>query len=160
MDVDELIGAESLSQRYAFLARLAGRLSDLKVVVHDDTCHLRLMVESQTARTAIARRLTSMSYIVDEYHSTGHVGKWCSTTCMPKLPFNQELLKGFPTNICEIENSELSPLGHTVHHMGRWMFQLCVQEDIDVLNMKTLQTLAARKQVAERKAARGATPDT
>ena len=146
--MDELIGAESLSQRYAFLARLAVRLPDLGTVVHDDACHLRLMAESQTTRTAIAKRLASMKYIVDEYHASGHVGKRCSTTCLPSLSFNQDQLRGFPTNICETMNSELSPLGHTVHHMGRWVFQLAVQEYVDVLNMKTLQNHAARWEVA------------
>ena len=57
MDLDELIGAESPSQRYRFLARLAARVPTLKVIVHDDACHLRLMAESQQKRTAIATRL-------------------------------------------------------------------------------------------------------
>ena len=154
--MDELIGAESLSQRYAFLARLAGRLPDLETIVHDDACHLRLMAESKMATTDIAKRLVSMKYIVDEYHASGHVGKWCSTACLPGLASNKDMLRGFPTNICEIMNSELSPLGHTVHHMGRWVFQLAVQEYVDVLNMKTLQNHAVRRKAAERKASRDA----
>ena len=58
-------------------------------------------------------------------------------------------------------SSELSPLGHTVHHMGRWVCQLNIQEEVDVLNMKTLQKLESRKRtavemaaLAEKKAAR------
>ena len=155
VDVDELIGAESLSQRYRFLARLALRLPSLNIVVHDDACHLRLMAESQEKRTATATRLAeAYNYIVDEYHSTGHVGQWCSENVMPELEKNAALLRGFPTNICETMNSELSPLGHTVHHMGRWTCQLFVQEAVDVLNMKTLQKLASQKRIAERKALR------
>ena len=157
VDLDELIGAESLSQRYRFLARVAERLPTLKVIVHDDACHLRLMVESQEKRTAIATRLAEdCSYIVDDYHSTGHVGQWCSENCMPKLEPNAALLDGFPTNICEIVNSELSPLGHTVHHMGRWTCQLYLQEVVDVLNMKTLQKKADQKRTAEKKTRRDA----
>lgn len=155
VDLDELIGAESLSQRYRFLARLVDRLPTLKVTVHDDACHLRLMAESQTQRAAIAKRLIDdCSYIVDEYHASGHVGVWCAQHVLPKLAANAALLDGFPTNICETINSELSPLGHTVHHMGRWTCQLYMQEVADVLNMKTLQNKAARKRVAVRKVLR------
>ena len=155
VDLDELIGAESLSQRYRFLACLAERLPALAIVVHDDACHLQLMAESQEKLTPIANRLaTDMAYIVDEYHSSGHVGLFCAEHCMPKLQKNAEFLQGFPTNICETMNSELSPLGHTIHHMGRWMCQLNLQEGVDVLNMKTLQRLAGRKRIVSRRAAR------
>ena len=117
--VDELICAESLSQRYRFLAIVASHMPDLKIVVHDDACHLRLMAEAIQNGTSMAVRLgTDMAYIVDEYHSSGHVGKWCSENCMPQLEANQALLDTFPTNICETMNSELSPLGHVIHHMG------------------------------------------
>ena len=115
------------------------------------------MAESQEKRTALAIRLArEMSYIVDLYHSTGHVGEYCSEHCMPKLEKNAALLQDFPTNICEIANSELSPLGHTVHHMGRWMCQLVLQEVVDVLNIKTLQRLAGRKRNVLKKVAREA----
>ena len=97
---------------------------------------------------------TQMSYVVDEYHASGHVGQWCSEHCMPKLPQNQSLLRGFPTNICEITNSELSPLGHTVHHMGRWVCQLAVREMVDILNMKTVMHIEAQRAIAARKEAR------
>lgn len=157
VDVDELIGAESMSQRYRFLAALARRLPSLKVIVHDDACHLRLFAEACNLGTDLAKRLaTRMAYIVDEYHSSGHVGQWCSQHCMPQLAENQALLNGFPTNICEIMNSELSPLGHTVHHMGRWTCQLLVHEAVDVLNMKTVQMLRSRRATAAKRAARAA----
>ena len=80
---------------------VARRIPELRVVVHDDACHLRLMAESKKSSTPIAQRLAhDMKYIVDEYHSTGHVGKWCSENCLPALPENKALLNGFPTNIC------------------------------------------------------------
>ena len=64
------------------------------------------------------------------------------------------VVHGFPTNICEVMNSELSPLGHTVNDMERWMCHLMVQECVDVLNMKTVQHLGRRKCAAEKKVAR------
>ena len=67
---------------------------------------------------------------------------------MPKLTTHAALLNCFPTNIREKVNSELSPLGHTVHHMGRWMCQLYIQEVIDALNMKTFQIKALRNAAA------------
>ena len=153
--VDELICAESLSQRYRFLAIVAAHMPDLKIVVHDDACHLRLMAEANEKGTTMAVRLaTEMAYIVDVYHSSGHVGKWCSENCLPQLEANNALLDKFPTNICETMNSELSPLGHVIHHMGRWTCQLYVHEMVDVLNMKTLGRARDARAVARRKAAR------
>ena len=43
LDVMELIGAESLSQRYHFTAQCAHRLPSLRCIVHDDSCHLKAM---------------------------------------------------------------------------------------------------------------------
>ena len=108
VDVDELVGAKSLSQRYRFLARLASRLPGLAIVLHDDACHSRLMGESQLQRTHTATILaTAMCYVVDSYHAPGHVGVWCAEHCLPHLPANKFLLDGFTTNICEVMNSEL-----------------------------------------------------
>ena len=99
------------------------------------------MAEANANGTPMAVRLaTQTAYIVDLYHSSGHVGMWCSQQCMPGLEANQALLGDFPTNICETMNSELSPLAHTVHHMGRWVFQLSNREMVDVLNMKNVSS--------------------
>lgn len=103
-----------------------------------------------------ARLATEMAYIVDEYHASGHVGEWCSKHCLPGLEVNKALLHKFPTNICEIMNSELSPLGHVIHHMGRWTSQLYTHEMVDVLNMKTLGRVSDARATAARKAARAA----
>ena len=123
IDVGELIGAESLSQRVCFLAQKKARLPSLQTVVHDDACHLRLMAEANAEGPPVAKLLSTLAYVVDEYHSSGHVGQWCSEHCMPHLEANKALLQGFKTNIREIVNSELSPLGHMIHRMGRWFCQ-------------------------------------
>lgn len=121
------------------------------------------MAEAMRNETPMSQRLAAaMSYIVDEFHASGHVGAWCASHCLPSLPENQALLRGFPnpevmpgfpTSICEVVNSELSPLGHTVHHQGRWVCQLIVHEVVDVHNMKRVRETQARAAVAERKAA-------
>ncbi|CAK0905686.1 unnamed protein product, partial [Prorocentrum cordatum] len=121
--VEELMCAEPLSQRHRFLAIVAAHMPDLKIVVHDDACHLRLVAEKSGEGTAVAARPTA-------------------------------LLSKFPTNICEIMNSELSPLGHVVHHVGRWASQFYVQEMVDALNMKTLGRMRGAQATAARKVAR------
>ena len=152
LDVVELIGAESLSQRYCFLADLVARWPQLKIVVHDDACHLRIMAEGRQGDSDLGRRLAEdIAYIVDDFHSTGHVGEWCKEHCMPSLEMNKALLGDFPTGICETVNSCLSPLAHTIHHMGRWVCQLAVLEMVDVHNIKTVQAVRLQKARAEKK---------
>ena len=113
------------------------------------------MAESASTVTDIGKRLAeNMAYVVDEYHASGHVGKWCSEHCLPGLEANKALLGKFPANICEIMNSELSPVGHVIHHMGRWTCQLYAREMVDVLNMKTLGRVSDARSAAARKAAR------
>ena len=73
---------------------------------------------------------------------------------MPQLEANQALLDTFPTNICETMNSELSPLGHVIHHMGRCTSQLYVHEMVDVLNMKTLARVSDARAAAQRRESR------
>ena len=46
VDVGELIGAESLSQRFCLLGKPAARLPSLAVIVHDDACHLQLFAQA------------------------------------------------------------------------------------------------------------------
>ena len=47
--VQEYHGAESLSQRYAFIAHLKATHSSLQVLVHDDACHLRRFAHNRFA---------------------------------------------------------------------------------------------------------------
>ncbi|CAK0858744.1 unnamed protein product [Prorocentrum cordatum] len=155
VDIDELVGVESLSQRYRFLAVLKSRHPDLKVIAHDDARHLRSMVEANRASSPIAEELAAdVACIVDEYHASAHVGAWCKKHCLPSLPENQAPLRKFPTNICEVKNSDLSPLAHTIHHMGRWMCILAVAEMVDVSNRRVLALAEARRGVERRKVAR------
>eukprot|EP00969_Alexandrium_andersonii_P118519 5241689-Alexandrium_andersonii.AAC.1 len=72
VDIGEIIGAESLSQRYTFLAALAQRAPELGTVVHDDACHLRLMAEPFRHQSDLTRRLATFNYIIDRFHAAGH----------------------------------------------------------------------------------------
>ena len=127
VDLHELIGAESLSQRYHFTTILAHRLPELKTLVHDDSCHLFFMCREHQQASAIARRLGQFNFVIDRFHATGHVGEFCRQHFLPDLPENQSILSTFPTDIAESVNSQFSPLAHVVHHMNKWFCQLFLQ---------------------------------
>ena len=151
MDTHECITAESLSQRYAFSARLASRVPTLRTIVHDDACHLKLMCVDQKDCSAISRRLADFNFIVDRFHASGHVGEFCARECLPDLPRNKEILDRFPTDIAETVNSQFSPLGHLVHHQGKWFCNLFLQEMCDVHNMTRLQAIRDRSRASAKK---------
>jgi len=96
LDVMELIGAESLSQRFHFAAQCAHRLPSLTCIVHDDSCHLKAMCLRNQADSPVAARLANFDFIIDEFHAAGHSGAWCKETCLPSLQRNKEVLNGFP----------------------------------------------------------------
>lgn len=151
LDVMELIGAESLSQRFHFAAQCAHRLPSLTCIVHDDSCHLKAMCLRNKADSAVAARLANFDFIIDDFHAAGHSGEWCKETCLPSLPRNKEVLNGFPTEIAESVNSQFSPLGHCFHHYGPWFAQLVLQELADVHNLSRLQSLQDKKRGSEKK---------
>ena len=139
--LEELIGAESLSQRYAFLLHVLQQFPDLQTVVHDDSCHLHFMAQTQKSGSVLAEKASKLSFIVDAFHSAGHVGQWCKAHLMPDLPANKEKLAGFPTSIAEVVNASFSPLKHTIHHMGCFMAKFVLTELVDVHNMKVLSSV-------------------
>ena len=73
LDVMELIGAESLSQRYHFTAQCAHRLPSLRCIVHDDSCHLKAMCLRQREGSPLAERLANFDFIIDEFHASGRI---------------------------------------------------------------------------------------
>lgn len=139
--LEELIGAESLSQRYAFLLHVLQQFPDLQTVVHDDSCHLHFMAQSQKSGSVLAEQASKLTFIVDAFHSAGHVGQWCKAHLMPDLPANKEKLAGFPTSIAEVVNASFSPLKHTIHHMGCFMAKFVLTELVDVHNIKVLSSV-------------------
>ena len=81
---------------------------------------------------------------------TGHKGEFCRDHCLPTSADNERLLDKFPTDICESVNSHSLVTGHTMHHMGKFLSQLFVQECADVRNLAPLLS-----QPCGRAAARG-----
>ena len=82
----------SLSQRCHFASILAHRCPNLSTIVHDDSCHLKLMCLDRKASLRIAARLAGINFIVDRFHAAADVGEFCSRHCLPALPANEKIL--------------------------------------------------------------------
>ena len=111
------IAAETSSQKYAFLADMANSLLELRTVVHDDACHVRMFAEARANGNGLTARLArDMRHIIDTPHNRRHVDAWCRENCFPDLPENMEVLENFPTPTYEAVNAQLSPLAHNSSH--------------------------------------------
>jgi hypothetical protein len=78
-DATEFMGAESCSQRYIFLARLKELYPALRVLLHDDACHLRRFAAAREHCSEFARELAypRMHFVLDRFHAPAHVDPWC-----------------------------------------------------------------------------------
>jgi hypothetical protein len=159
--LQEIITAETLSQRYSFLADMADAEPELKGTVHDDNCHVRVFARTHRREdNEMSKRLSSddFFYVIDRPHSRGHVDPVCMKECFPDTEKNSAFLRDFPTPICESVNSDLSPLAHTVHHMQRWLCFFVTSECVQVHNELLEQRRKEKAERLERKRAReGAT---
>lgn len=99
----EFIGAESLAQRYFFLAEIKSKAPNLRVVVHDDACHLRRYSDARRSASSIAADLAypTVTYVVDHMHFKGHVDPWCRQQCDPKSAANAPLMEHVNSAACE-----------------------------------------------------------
>ena len=152
----ELVTAETLSQRYCFLAEVASETTELTTVVHDDACHLCVFANNhQDDNNPLTARLAcNMRYVVDRPHSRNHVDPQCKAHCFPTVPANAQALGTFPTPIAESVNSQLSPLARTIHHMQKFLCSFVASECVDVHNIVRGQERERRKVRCERKRAR------
>ena len=155
--LSEIITAETLSQRYAFLAEMAAAEPALRGCVHDDSCHVRVFARThRREENEMSKRLSNddFYYIIDRPHSRGHVNAECKVECFPDVPKNAAFLGDFPTPICESVNAQFSPLAHTVHHMQRWLCFFVVTECVEVHNKLREQRREEARMRQERKRAR------
>lgn len=132
----EFVGAESIPQRYFFLAEIAAHVPELRVVVHDDACHLRKFATKQQGQSTVARRLAfpHVQYIIDKMHARGHVDQWCKANCHPEVPSNAEAIRGLKTPACETKNSVLGRHKFALRHMRKRTASFYLLELIDVRN--------------------------
>ena len=137
MQVVEFYGAESLPQRYLFTARLRHLLGEaLRVIVHDDACHLRRFAEKRRNVNAFAASLAfpRITYVVDRFHARGHVDKWCLENCHPDVSAVQGLMDGIKSSICETTSSWLGRYKHMARKINRWAYDFFLLEVIDLHN--------------------------
>jgi hypothetical protein len=142
LHLKEYVGAESLSQRYFFLAEIVQANSAVSIVVHDDSCHLRKFADARAAESVAALRLAfpAIKYIIDRMHSRGHVDEWCLENCVAKAPCNQQLLEGVNTSVAEQMFSRLSRHKFTVRWMDRLTAAVFLTEMAEVRNNQWLRT--------------------
>lgn len=66
-------GTESIPQKYIFVNEILDQVPELSIILHDDSCHMRLYAEKQKHLSDIALRLSHprMRWIVDRLHIKG-----------------------------------------------------------------------------------------
>ena len=136
LHLKEYVGAESLPQRYFFLADVVEKYASVAVVRHDDACHLRRYADGRAGDSAAALRLAfpNIQYITDGLHSRNHIDPWCLANCSPKAECNRDLVAGENSQACEQLFSLIGKHKHSVRSMGRLTSHFFLIEMADVLN--------------------------
>lgn len=132
----EMYGCESLSQRYIFVSQLKALYPQMRVVVHDDACHMHRFTDSRREWNEVAAGLAppAVMYACDGFHMTGHVDPWCLAHCNPKAPHLEPLLRGIRTSVCEFTFTWLSQYKHQTKHMSQNGFKFFLLEMVDAHN--------------------------
>ncbi|CAE7515455.1 unnamed protein product [Symbiodinium natans] len=124
----EFFGCESLSQRYLAISNLRAHCHEMKLLVHDDACHVhRYCARRQQASDAAAQIAPpALSFACDAFHMTGHTDEWCKRTCHPAL--FATLLDGVRTSVCEFTFTWMSAYKHQTKHMSQYGFRFFLME--------------------------------
>ena len=140
LHLKEYTGAESLSQRYFFLAELVKKYGEVKVVIHDDACHLRKYTTARAADGDMATRLAfpQIQYITDRLHAKGHVDPWCLANCAPTAECNRSVMENVNSQICEQCFSRLGRHKYVVRAMGPLTSAFFLNEMAEVQNQTWL----------------------
>ena len=135
------MGAESIAQRYFFLAELLKLITTISLVIHDDACHLRKFCDARKQGSAAAARLAfpTIKFVIDQLHSRGHVDPWCLENCIAKAPCNVELVLGVNTSVCEQAFSRLGRHKFVIRWMDRLTGAFFLNEMAEVWNEAWLQ---------------------
>ena len=94
----------------------------VKVILHDDACHLRRFADNRASASKLAADLAfpAMTYILDRFHAPAHVDPWCVQNVHPGLDCNRACVDGRNTSRCEQCFSWLRRYKHMFRTMGRW----------------------------------------
>ena len=148
----ECFGTESLSQRYLFASAVKSLYPELRIMVHDDACHLHKFCANRAGDSAQARAIAppELRYICDHFHIKGHTDPWCLVTTHPGIPGNAEELVGIRTSVCEFTFTWLSQYKHATKHMSQFGFQWFLLEVIDAHNQFVAQSRTDHLRFCER----------
>ncbi|CAF1152305.1 unnamed protein product [Didymodactylos carnosus] len=104
--LQELYGAESISQVYMFLVQIVNEFENTPTVLaYDDACHLVSFIKNAKnfeRRTAARKRIDNMTIVCDKMHYKNHVDPRCRRNCSP---YNHEIAKRVNTE--KTENNEV-----------------------------------------------------
>jgi hypothetical protein len=136
----EYVGAESLPQRYFFLAEVIEKVDTSTIVRHDDACHLRKYAAAREQDSDLAKSLVfpRRRYITDGLHDKGHVDRWCLANCSPKAACNEGFVENVNSMVCEQKFSKLGRHKHAVRWMGRLTSAVFLTEMAEVRNSHML----------------------
>lgn len=143
-------GSESLSQRHFFLGELVAAFSEVSIVVHDDSCHVRRYCWKHRHRSELAARLSypNIRYVLDRWHQTGHVDRWCRQHCWADTEENEELLRGVNTSRAEAWNALMTRHRYVIRQMNHLTRSFFVNEVVDLRNAVALaEKWKSRKRV-------------
>ena len=132
----EMYGCESLSQRYLFVSALQAAYPDLKILVHDDACHLQIFCQARSSSSAVAACLAppQLLYACDGFHMAAHVDAWFLAHCSPKAPHFHAALRDVRTSVCEFTFTWLSQYKNQTKHMSEFGFKFFSLEMVDAHN--------------------------
>ena len=139
--VREFFGAESLSQRYFFVADLKEQFPELEIIVHDDACHLHKFACARASSSTRAAEIApdSVRYVCDGFHVSGHTDPWCLANCHPQAPPFEDRMKDIRTSVCEFTFAWLSRYRHQTKHMSEFGFKWFLLEIIATHNTFVMQ---------------------
>ena len=129
---ETFVGAESIPQRYFFVAKVAAKLPELRAVIHDDACHLRRFSEKHAWRSELGHRLSDLHWVLDRMHAKTHKDPWCLSHCHPDV--NETIMAGFNSSAAESCNSTIGRHRFATRHMRPFVRSFFLLEVIETRN--------------------------
>ena len=116
------------------------KVPTLRIVRHDDACHLRKYADSRAKDSVAAGRIAhpQILYITDGLPDKNHVDPWCLANCSPKVESNAIAVAGDNSQICEQLFAKIGRHKHVIRHMGKFTSAFFLNELEDVHNLDWL----------------------
>ena len=105
---------------------------DLRAIVHDDACHLAKYSLKRAQQCDLAGKMAGLKWVLDRFHSKGHVDRWCLEHCHPDV--HPSVTEGLNTSVCEMVNSLIGRHKHTYRVLAGATRKFFLQEVVDSRN--------------------------